>query len=344
MEPWGIGDVVLSTALLGALRKHFPDARIVLLAKSHAKALLAESGLTDEIVEYNFPWTAFEGKFRLERYAWRELRDLVMYLRSLSIDVSLDARRDIRGNLIAYLGGAKRRIGYDFGGGAHLLTDVLPSGLQDEHKVSDWLALLTPLLQARVADFEPRLTVSAGEQIEALARLDSLGFSRDLPLVGIHPGASHRVRHWSPQKFGHVADTLLEKGVQVVVFRAGDDPAGSVQSRHPLRTIHTCLREFMALVSACDLLVCADSGPMHIAGALGVPVTAIFGPQRSEWYGPRGVIDAVVQLENIDCRPCFDNCVFASPICMDSVDAAQVLSSVEAQLGRVALHHLQGEI
>lgn len=344
IEPWGIGDVVLATPLLTALRHHFPEARVSLLAKSHAKALLAGSGLVDEIVEYDFPWTAFKEKFRLERYNWSELRALVRYLRTLDVDVSIDARRDSRSNLISYLAGARCRIGYDFGGGAHLLTHALPSGLQNEHKVSDWLSLLSPLVPAISADFKPTLTVSDEERKQARAELDSLGFSRDQPLIGIHPGASHALRHWDPRKFGEVADAITSRGAQVVVFGAKDDASEGVRSANAVRTIRTDLREFMALVSQCDSLVCADSGPMHVAGALGVPVTAIFGPQRREWYGPMGEVDEVVQLDNVECRPCFDNCIFSSPICMDGVDAAQVVRALEGQLGRVASGHRQGEI
>jgi hypothetical protein len=138
VEPWGIGDVVLSTALLKALRMNFPTARITLLAKAHAKELLAESGLVDEIVVFDFPWTAFAGKLEPSRYVAREFQELFRRLRAQDFDVSLDARRDIRSNVITYLAGARRRIGYDFGGGSHLLTDVLPSGTQNEHKMTGW--------------------------------------------------------------------------------------------------------------------------------------------------------------------------------------------------------------
>src|SRR5438105_2553252 len=72
VEPWGIGDVVLSTVLLSGLRRGFPDARITLLAKSHAKELLASSGLVDEIIVFDFPWTAFNGKLTPRKYVPKE--------------------------------------------------------------------------------------------------------------------------------------------------------------------------------------------------------------------------------------------------------------------------------
>jgi ADP-heptose:LPS heptosyltransferase len=100
----------------------------------------------------------------------------------------------------------------------------------------------------------------------------------------------------------------------------------------------------MALVSHCDLLLCSDSGPMHIANALGVPVTALFGPQRSEWYGPLGANDTVVRIEEMPCRPCFDQCIFSAPRCMDRIRPDDVASAVEKQLARVARPHQLAQI
>jgi ADP-heptose:LPS heptosyltransferase len=74
---------------------------------------------------------------------------------------------------------------------------------------------------------------------------------------------------------------------------------------------------------------------MHIANALGTPVTALFGPQRREWYGPRGELDSVVQIEDMPCRPCFVACVFASPVCMDKITVDAVVKTVAAQLDRL---------
>ena len=102
VEPWGIGDVVLSTALLRGLRANFPSARIALLAKSHATDLLTNSGLVDEVIAFDFPWTAFSGKFSPARYVPKEFQGLIRELRLRDFDVSLDARRDIRSNLVTY--------------------------------------------------------------------------------------------------------------------------------------------------------------------------------------------------------------------------------------------------
>jgi heptosyltransferase-2 len=336
VEPWGIGDVVLSTALLRAIRTNYPQARIALLAKSYAKDLLANSGLVDEVIPFDFPWTAFTGKLSPRKYIPKEFRALIRQLRARDFDVSLDARRDIRSNAITYFAGARRRIGYDFGGGAHLLTDALPSGTQNEHKVTDWLALLAPLgLRNQVS--VPSLAVTEAEKAGARRRLAMLGLSTERPIVGIHPGASQAVRRWNPERFAAVIDLLVEeRRVQTLVFEEREGDSSEITPRHWVRRIKTDLRTFMSLATQCDLLLCSDSGPMHIANALGVPVTALFGPQRREWYGPRGERDRVVQVDDMPCRPCFDACIFATPHCMEQISVEAVVSAIETQLDRLA--------
>ena len=338
VEPWGIGDVVLSTVLLAALRQNFPKASITLLAKAHARKLLAGSNLVDEIIEFDFPWTAFSGKLKPSRYVADEFKELFRQLRARDFDVSLDARRDIRSNVITYLAGARRRIGYDFGGGSHLLTDVLPSGTQNDHKISDWLALLAPLGVRKRDGFLPSLTITESEEDTARHRLGALGFSTERPIIGVHPGASHRVRRWDPDRFATVIDRIVsDTDAQILLFEVEQGDSADVAPTRAVRRIQSDLRGFMALVTQCDLLLCNDSGPMHIASALGVPVTALFGPSKREWYGPSGVIDNMLQFE-IECRPCFEACIFATPHCMEGISTDAVAEAVIAQLDRIESH------
>ncbi|MGH7604149.1 MAG: glycosyltransferase family 9 protein [Gemmatimonadaceae bacterium] len=341
VEPWGIGDVVLSTSLLQGLRNAFPQAKITMLAKAHAKDLLANTDLVDDIMVCDFPWTAFSGKLTPGKYVPKQFQSLVRRMRERDFDVSLDARRDIRSNVITYFSGARRRIGYDFGGGVHLLTDVLPSGTQDDHKVSDWLALLKPLGITTTEQCQPTLTVTEGEKANARRRIRMAGLSTEKIIVGVHPGASQAVRRWSPHRYAAVIDELVSNsGLQVVVLEEKEGDSAAIVTRDHVPRLQSSLRGFMAIVSECDLLLCSDSGPMHIANALGVPVTALFGPQRREWYGPRGELDQVVQVDDMNCRPCFDACIFATPRCMEGIAVKEVLATLRSQVDRVVPHQL----
>lgn len=333
MEPWGIGDIVLATPAMVAIRDMFPDARILLLSKSYGSELLRHSGLVDDVIVASLPWTSFSGKYNPARYDFAGLLSLLKRLRAERIDVSLDARRDFRSNLITYLSGARKRIGFDFGGASRLLSDILPSGAQTDHKVSDWMQLLRPLVGTAPNGYAPHLAVSNDERITARKVLEVHGILGDKPIIAVHPGASQAVRRWEPERFASVLDRLAEESrAQLFIIRDPEGHSDTIQARNEIPRFSLSLRGMMAMIAESSVLLCTDSGPMHIAGALGTPVTALFGPQVGAWYGPRNAKDRVVSVAEMPCRPCFDACIHSSVICMEGITVAAVVDSVLSQL------------
>lgn len=333
VELWRLGDFALLTPGLAALRRRFPAARISLLGPPAAEELLRESGLVDDFIAAVMPWTAEAGKYAPGRYDVRGLWRLLRELRARRFDVALSARMDLRDNVLMALGGARRRVGYAYGGGAFLLTDALPAG--DGHRVEDWRALAAHL-GAAAGDGALTLCLSDSERGWAERWLAGQGVTESDVLVGIHPGASSPLRRWAPERFAVIASRAAARGARVLVFEA----VPATESSWPSGVIAapaTSLREFMALLSRCDLLVCNDSGPMHIAAALGVGTVAIFTTQRPEWYAPGGggAHHQVAVLPGFACRPCFDSCVFAEPYCNSSLGVERVLPLVDAALDRL---------
>ena len=290
MEPWHIGDVVLATPILRAIRARYATARITVLGKPHAEELLRHSGLVDEVIVFDIPWTAKTRKYNPARYDLRLLRELISKLRARRFDLTLDARMDLRSNILTYLSRAPRRIGFDFGGGAFLLTDAVPAQPDEKHRVEDWLELMRPLGAQAASDIpresvEPMLRVSAEESEAAAAILRKAGIGPDDVVVAIHGGASDPRRMWPAESFERIAERLrVENGVKTVFFLEPaaadrDIPGASL-------VLRTSLREMMALLSRCNLFLCNDSGPMHIADALGVPVVAVFLTGNPVWHRP----------------------------------------------------------
>lgn len=297
LELWHMGDVVLTTPLLQRLRETYPHARITLLAKSHAKELLDGSGLVDEIVTFDFPWTAMTGKYNVSRYDRGAISDVVRKLKAEEFDLSLDCRMDLRSNVLTRSIGATRRIGYDFGGGGFLLTDALPAPPADQHKVDDWIALLAPLDKSAGKKPVPdlKLSVSQAERDDAARLLDSYGVGENDLVLGVHPGGSHEAKRWSEDNFAEVARTVEQSaGAKIVVFVDPDGFGSDMQLGKDAIFVRTSIREMMALFTHCDAVLCNDSGPMHVAAALGVPVIAIFRTGNPRAYGPRGLNHAVV--------------------------------------------------
>jgi ADP-heptose:LPS heptosyltransferase len=224
---------------------------------------------------------------------------LVRALRKGHFDVTIDSRMDIRSNLLAAATGAPRRIGYSLGGGGWLLTDALASDRNDSHRIEDWMALLACLGPQESAVFEravPRLAVDANERADAARTLARLAGSGS-PTIAYHPGGSHPGKRWPLQRFRELVSELRNStGGRHIVFlgpneeHAEEWPAGVVVMR-------PSLRDFMAQISCCDVFVCNDSGPMHIADALGVPVVAIFEVGNPRWFGPSGPAAIVVEGE-----------------------------------------------
>jgi len=299
LELWHMGDVVLATPALQALRTMYPDARITLLAKSHACELLASSDLVDEIVTFDFPWTAMTEKYDPSRYDRIAIRAIVKRLRDEQFDLCLDCRMDLRSNVLTRSIGAKRRIGYDFGGGGFLLTDAIPAPAADQHKVDDWMALIEPLRAEAPGKLDgvplPVLSVTDDERSDAAKLLESYDVSAQDIVVGIHPGGSHAAKRWSVDNFSQVGRTLAERyGAKLIVFVDPEGSGSDMQLGQNAAFVRTSIREMMALLTQCDLLICNDSGPMHMAAALGVPVVAVFKTGNPKAYGPRGLNNAVV--------------------------------------------------
>jgi ADP-heptose:LPS heptosyltransferase len=283
MEPWHIGDVVLATPALRALRDRYPDARISLLGKQHAEELLRHSGLVDEVIVFDIPWTAKESKYSPSRYDRHAIHDLIGTLRSRQFDLTVDARMDLRSNYLTWLTRAPRRVGYDFGGGSFLLTDAVPADPDTLHRVDDWLALMKPL--GAFARFEPMLRVTPEETQAARDKLARHGIAKADRIVAIHGGASDERRRWPSDKFERVAGRLVEKyGVKVVWLFDPESPDREVPIASAV--VRTSLREMMAIFSVCDVVICNDSGPMHIADALDRRVVAVFLTGNPVWHRP----------------------------------------------------------
>lgn len=299
VELWNIGDVVIATTALQALRARYPDAWITFLGKPHAEEILRGSGLVDEVITFDFPWTSETDKYRRSRYDRIAMKALIRRLRDEKFDLSVDCRMDFRSNLVTFAARAKRRVGYAFGGGTFLLTDAIPAAPRAHHKVRDWLKLMEALGSQRGTKaitrsedgkpLVPRLTLLPEERQEAAAKLEVVGIApRDL-IVAVHVGASHPDKRWPMDRFALVADSLADSyGARIVVLVDPQGQGANLTLRNPACYVQPNLRELMGFIGSCDLLICNDSAPMHIADALGVPVVGIFTTGNPRWYGPSG--------------------------------------------------------
>lgn len=300
-----IGDIVWLTPLLRAVREGYPEARIVLVAGAWAQDILKGTSWIDEIVSFSAPWVKYGQGWR----GWWRCLALVKQLRRRSWDLGIEIRGDVRQILMLALSGARRRVGYDLTSGGALLTDVVPtpasaaSGLNHvaahyHRRICEYLGLW------QGQDYMPELTLTEAERTEA----------REYPeFVGIHFGASLPLRR-PPQALmvGFIEELIKLYSGPLVIYRLREAPAVSDLLAGHLTTkfgIHATvwegsLRQFIVHLSRCKKLYCLDSGPGHIAAALGVEVTVIYGPSLPHVTRPLGTKVNIVDGRMPECRPC----------------------------------------
>ena len=299
-----LGDAVMTTPALAAVREGFPDARIVLLARPLVAELLRHHPDVDEVMVFETPGR-HEGALGRLRLAGE--------LRRRRFDGALLLQNAFDAALIAFLGRIPERAGYPTDGRRILLTLPVPltPAILERHEVEYYLCLIDGLGIPRPVPASLKLAVTEEEREAMGARLASLGIERGAPILAINPGAAYgSAKRWYPDRFAAVADALSgEWNARVVVVGSTAEAplAGEIEAamRHPPVNLagKTTVRELMALLSLSSFLVTNDSGPMHIGAALGVPLVAIFGPTDWRRTAPWSPLAKVVRVE-IDCSPC----------------------------------------
>jgi len=299
-----LGDAVMTTPALAAVREGFPDARIVLLARPLAAELFRHHPDVDEVMVYELPGRHDGALGRLR---------LAGEVRRRRFDGALLFQNAFDAALIAFLGRIPERAGYPTDGRRVLLTLPVPltPEILERHEVEYYLCLLDGLGIPRPVPAALKLAVTEEEREAMATRLASLGIGRGASILTINPGATYgSAKRWYPDRFAAVADTLSGEwdAAVVVVGSTAEAPlAGEIEAamRNPPVNLagKTTVRELMALLSLSSFLVTNDSGPMHIGAALDVPLVAIFGPtdwrRTSPWSGRAKVVRV-----QIDCSPC----------------------------------------
>lgn len=299
-----IGDAVVIVPLLRALRRAYPQAHIAFVA----------SGLNAEVLRA-CPYV--DRVFRLDlkdvfARPWRLLH-FVRGLRAYAPDVAIDAEQWLRLTaLLAWAAGAPRRVGFRTGGHArhHLFTDVVEHR-PGRHEVEAFLDLGKALgIEATDRHLELFLDEPARQEAEAV--LARLGLAGRRPLVLFHSGCGGNEprRQWAPERFAELGDRLAARyGAAIAVTGdPGERPlaeAVAARMREPaaIAAGETSIMGLAALIARADLVVCGNTGAMHLAAAAGVPVVAMHGPNDPAQWGPWSDRAAVVSL-GLSCSPC----------------------------------------
>jgi len=322
-----LGDVVLATPLVSALRERLRPRRLAVLVRPEAAALLDGHPDVDVVLVDDK-----RGRDRGPAGLWRAARRL----RAERFDLAVSPHRSLRTALVLAAAGIPRRVGFAAARGAWLYHVRVPRDRR-RHDVERNLALLEPFGGAAGP---PRLHLPVGAA--AAARAAALLPAGPGPLVALAPASVWATKRWVPEGFGAVGAALAGDGARVVVLGAPADAAlcervaAAAGGRATVLAGRTDLATLVAVIDRCALLVCNDSAPMHVASACGVPVVAVFcATTPALGYGPWGPCGAVVEAD-LACRPCARHggrrCPRGTEDCMRLVRPAAVLAAARAAL------------
>jgi len=298
IRPDHIGDVLFTTPALHALRQTFPEARIIALVGPWTATILTRNPDVDAVLTCPFPW--FDRRPKPSPWQpYRLLLEEARKLQKLHFDAVLILRFDHWwGALLAAWAGIPVRIGYATPETRLFLTDTLPYA-PDRHAVEHNLALIRALAARwgrEMVEGEPRLRfpLTAEEEAFAAAFLAHHGIA-DARLVGLHPGAGDPRKLWPAERWAQVADRLAETWEAQILITGSpaerelaEAVARQMRSRPCIAAGETSLGQAAALLGRCRLVVGADTGPMHLAVALGVPTVHLYGPFEPWLFGPWG--------------------------------------------------------
>jgi heptosyltransferase-2 len=326
-----IGDVIMTLPAVAALRETLPHARISVLAKPWVAGIYEICSDVDDVIVY---WSSdvhagVRGKCRLAGELRKERFDAAILLQNA-----------IEAAIITWLARIPIRCGYNADGRGLLLTHSVKrtKEIRKVHQINYYLEMMKSL-GARWSGEHINITMGDDYHLAAENILNRQHIKSDEIKIGIAPGAAYGpAKMWFADRFAAVADKLVNDfSAHVFLFgsRGDQDVAQYVQS-HATNTLinlagQTTLKEVIALIAQCDLFISNDSGLMHLAGALDIPVVAIFGSTNPVTTSPVGTRSVIVHKE-VDCTPCLKKVCPTDFKCMDRITIEDVYNASETLL------------
>ena len=323
IKPSAIGDIVHALPVLNLLQKKWPAAKISWLVTPACAGLLEGHPLLDEIIlferkRFGHAWRSWSSAKAL----WNFSREL----RSRQFDLVIDLQGLLRSGWLSWETRAAVRIGFsnarEFGWAFY--THRVPIHTKEQHAVDRYMAVAEALGCGGPVEF-PFATTDA----DRAAVADMLPGEKQYAVL--LPGTNWVTKRWPVEYFSQCAEELKTQfGFEIVVAGAGNDSALAAQIKGLDLCGKTTLRQTVALLERAELVIANDSGPMHIAAALGRPLVTPFGPTNPIRTGPYRRMDTVIRT-NLFCSPCYSRwCSHRS--CLRGVDVESVVGLAKVQL------------
>lgn len=310
-----IGDAVLTTPVLSALMREFPNAGIDVVVGPRAREVFEGANYLNRVWVYD-KHQDYKGKWQFIRQLKKEQYDLVVDLKHTLIPLFINSR---------------------------YRTSILRKKRKDKSAVDDHLECLISL---GISSNEVKFILPITEKEKSFADdiLKENNISDDEFIIVIAPGAASDLKRWSQDNFKTLA-RKLEKEHKAIILWAGTERDREILSEAGMPETgidlmgKTSLMKLTALLEKAGLMITNDSGPMHLARAVGTPVLALFGPTDYIRYGPSGDLNRVVRLE-LPCAPCKSaHCRIEKRKCLDDLGVEEVYNAALEMLHKLNIEH-----
>ncbi len=332
-----IGDLVLSTPVFSALRRQFPGAHLAALTFTENRQILEGNPSLNEVILYDKKGAQkhFFGSWKLAREIAKMKFDVVIHLHATN-----------RMHLLTWMAGIPVRIGWDRRAAwalTHSFPDIKKEGKKHEAEYN--FDLLEPLGVKCPEKMELYFPVPAKAKHVAGNRLTAHGVFSGIPLVVLSPGASCPSKRWPAERFAEVADAInaSRPAAFAAVGSSADKPLIEKIQKHAKVKVRDFSGEFdlsalAAFFQLSSLVISNDSGPVHIAAAVGTPVVSIFGRRQpglspTRWR-PLGPQSSFV-WKDVGCDPCLAHECQIHFLCLDAVSVEDVLKKIPANYAKV---------
>jgi len=316
-----LGDLIFATPFIRNIRKNFPHSRIDMVVNSNFSSIIEDTPYLDNIYPYD------------KRWGIKLSIDFTKALKRNNYSLGINIHGNWRSALLLKNIKPAYSIGYGGGGRGLFLNKVIevPDHL---HMVINYMELLKNI----GLDIKDHKGTEIAVNQESLKKMEEFleenAYLGKKKIVGLNTGGSWPIKRWPAEKFASLADRLINNNFFVVFLGSKSDRPrvdqiiSSMKSKALIATSKTSLKELVALESLCDLVISNDSGPVHVAAAVGTPTITIFGPSDDNKYRPLGDKHKIVKNE-IECRPCGEHeCPLGHHRCMQDIGVDDVIEVV----------------
>ena len=325
----------MATPILHDLHRRWPEASLTAMCLSSAASLLENNPYLTEIYGFKKPSGWIHRAHPL---------DIIENLQHGEYDLGVLLTNSFSSAWWFWRGRVAHRIGFRANFRSPLLNSAVPfpENKERQHLVLTYKALLAPL-GIPLSDTAPELFVTPQEKEAARTLLTSLKIPRDHEIIGINPGAAYgSAKCWIPERFAAVAEQLVQNRKRTVLFfgdQAGASLIQKICSELDTKGLgsqvinlagKTSLRMLMALFLHCSAILTNDSGPMHIASALKIPLVALFGSTSPIKTGPYN--GGTVICKQVECSPCYKRVCPIDFRCMTRIETDEVVQAIEKLL------------